>query len=133
MNEGVDDLAAFSAILAPINPDQTGPLGKPLQGAAEVHARYLSLYVIDDGGKVLHAAGKGRPTPEPLELVKPFEKAGMRNAARVEGSPVPIILQYAPLPERDGEGPGHRGGVRPVVLPLPPGGRRSRGGVARDE
>ncbi len=102
VNEGVDDLAAFSSILSPINPDQTGSLAKPLEGAAGVHGRYLSLYVIDDGGKVLHAAGKGRPTPEPLKLVEPFETAGMRDAAQVEGSPVPIILQYAPLPERDG-------------------------------
>lgn len=102
LNEGVDDLAAFSLISTPINPDQAGSLVKSLEGAAEVHSRYLSLYMIDDRGEVMSAAGKGRPTAEPLKLVEPFETAGMRGAAQVEGSPVPIILQYAPLPERDG-------------------------------
>ena len=103
LNEGVDDLAAFSATLAPIDPNRAVSLVGPLKGAAEVHDRYLGLYVIDAQGKVLERVPEDRPTPDTLVLVDPFEKPGMGNARRVEGSPVPIVLQYAPLPKRGGQ------------------------------
>ena len=102
-NEGVDDLAAFSSTLAPIDPNRVTSLAGPLEGAARIHSRYLGLYTIDEQGEVVSAAGKGRPVPDPLRFVDPFAEAGMGNAAKVEGSPLPIILQYAPLPRQGGQ------------------------------
>ncbi len=102
LNEGVDDLAAFSATLGALDPGQVGSLAGPLGGAAEVHGRYVVLYAIDAQGNVTASAPEGKPTPEALKFVEPFEEPGMGNAAKIEDSPVPVILQYAPLPDEDG-------------------------------
>jgi len=101
-NEGVDDLAAFSSTLAPVNGVQTTPsLSKSLVNVAKVHDRYLRLSVIDDQGKVLAATGEGKPVDDPLKLIGSLEKPGMSPAAQLEGRTIPIILQYAPLPKQD--------------------------------
>jgi HAMP domain-containing protein len=119
LNEGVDDLAAFSATLAPIDPDRAVSLAGPLEGAAEVHSRYLGLYVIDAQGEVLERVPEDLPIPDTLELVDPFQEAGMGNARRVEGSQVPIVLQYAPLPGGDGQARAVIGEYDPLFFRFP--------------
>ena len=102
-NEGVDDLAAFSSTLAPINRVQTtSSVSKSLAGVSKVHDRYLRLSVIDDQGNVLATTGEGEPVADPLKLVDPFKEPGMSPAAQLKGRVIPIILQYAPLPKQAG-------------------------------
>lgn len=105
-NEGVDDLQAFSSALRPFLATDTAEsteLTEALRGLAQVQNRYLQLYVIDDQGEVLanSADEEGDPAYDPLEIVDPFEETGMSRARQAEETPVPIILQHAPLPEQD--------------------------------
>ncbi len=102
VNEGVDDLEAFSSIVESLDPGDGESLTDSLEGAAEVHGRYLTLYVVDDEGEILGTAGENEPVSKPLDLANPFERAGIDNAEQVGGTEVPVILQYAPLPEQDG-------------------------------
>ncbi len=107
-NEGVDDLQAFSSSLRPFLATDTAEsteLTEALRGLAQVQNRYLQLYVIDDQGEVLaNSADEGDdPAYDPLGIVDPFEEALMSRARQVEETPVPVILQHAPLPEQDGQ------------------------------
>ena len=107
-NEGVDDLQALSSALTPFlstNEAQSTELTESLRGLAQVQNRYLQLYVIDEQGEVLaNASVEGEePAYDPLDIVAPFDGSGMSYAWQSGDSPVPIILQYAPLPEQDGQ------------------------------
>ena len=63
--------------------------------------RYLALYVVDDEFNLLDTAGKGDPRPDLLNPTTTFRAPGMTGASEGEvgGTPVPIIQQFAPLPE----------------------------------
>ncbi len=107
-NAGVDDIESFSASLAPIlsaDGGQSIGLTEPLRGVAQVQERYLQLYIIDEQGEIIaNAASDGdkKLTYDPLEIVDPFRSTGMSFAWQDEQATVPVILQHAPLPTKEG-------------------------------
>ena len=124
VNEGVEDLEAFSSTVRPFSSngtDQDDSLEEALTGAAEIHNRYLALYVVDDQGEILVNAAEEDEEPvfDPLEIVEPFQGAGMGYAWQAEGTSVPVILQYAPLPQQDGQDGAVIGWYDPAFFRFP--------------
>jgi HAMP domain-containing protein len=123
-NEGANDLQALSSALTPFlstDEAQSTELTEALRAIAQLQNRYLQLYVIDEQGEVLaNAAAEGdEPSYDPLEIVDPFEEGGMSYAWQSEEAPVPVILQYAPLPEQDGQSRAVIGWYDPAFFRFP--------------
>lgn len=91
VNEGVTDLELFARTgMTALDPRS---IDVGLQATSEIHGRYLALYVVGPGGKVLATTGE---EPKPKFLGEEiFKGSGMLDAREVDDQP--LIQQFTPV------------------------------------